>query len=51
MKTFVALAILLASVATSSAQSIGYDPDPNVRFELKRDAQWQTGGRTCLRNV
>jgi hypothetical protein len=44
MKTLVAIALLLAAVATSSAQSVGYDPDPNVQFQLNRDAQWQTGG-------
>jgi hypothetical protein len=44
MKTLVAIALLLATVATSSAQSFGYDPDPNVQFQLNRDAHWQTGG-------
>jgi len=44
MKTLVAIALLLAIVATSSAQRAGYDPDPNVQFQLNRDAQWQTGG-------
>jgi hypothetical protein len=44
MKTLVAIALLLATVATSSAQSFGYDPDPNVQFQINRDAHWQTGG-------
>ena len=44
MKTLVAIALLLATVATSSAQRAGYDPDLNVQFQLNRDAQWRTGG-------
>jgi hypothetical protein len=47
MKTLVALALLLAPVATSSAQSFGRDPDPNVQFELNRDAQWKTAADCC----
>jgi hypothetical protein len=49
MKTIVLALSLLASIAaTASAQSrsesIGTDPDANVRFELRRDAPWQYGG-------
>ena len=52
MKALVLTVSLLTALATSSfAQSsgrygndIGYDPDPQVRFELRRDAQWRTGG-------
>jgi len=52
MKTFVLTVSLLTALATSSlAQSVrgngnevGYDPDPQVRLQLRRDAQWRTGG-------
>ena len=57
MKSVLIALPLLASFAyTASAQSrpaaqgyfgaetIRTDPDPNVRFELRRDAGWQYGG-------
>jgi hypothetical protein len=53
MKTLVlAVSLLAAITSTAFAQSagsygnesIGYDPDPQVRFELRRDAHWLKGG-------
>jgi hypothetical protein len=57
MKTvLIALSLLASFASTASAQSrpaaqgyfgaetIRTDPDPNVRFELRRDAGWQYGG-------
>jgi hypothetical protein len=53
MKTLVLAASLLAAITSSAfaqsagsygGESIGADPDPQVRFELRRDAPWQKGG-------
>ena len=52
MKTLVLTVSLLTALATTAlaqragsyGNDIGYDPDPQVRFELQRDAQWRTGG-------
>jgi hypothetical protein len=55
MKTIVLALSLLASLsATASAQrgpaaeeyygTFGSDPDPHIRFELRRDAPWLKGG-------
>jgi hypothetical protein len=55
MKTIVIALSLLASVATTASAQRGpaaegsygtfsSDPDPNVRFEFRRDAPWLQGG-------
>jgi hypothetical protein len=60
MKTLIALAALSAVIATpaiaqqaqrggpnavySGDQYLGADPDPNVRFELRREENWRYGG-------
>jgi hypothetical protein len=50
----IALSLLASLAATASAQrgpaaqgayeTFSTDPDPNVRFELRRDAPWLLGG-------
>jgi hypothetical protein len=60
MKTLIAFAALAAAIATpalaqqatrqdsnavySGDKYLGSDPDPNVRFELRREENWRTGG-------
>ncbi len=60
MKTIIAFAALAAATASpvlaqqaqrggpnavySGDQYLGADPDPNVRFDLRREQNWRNGG-------
>jgi hypothetical protein len=60
MKTLIAFAALATVIATpalaqqamrntpnavySGGEYLGADPDPNIRFELRRDQNWRNGG-------
>jgi hypothetical protein len=60
MKTILALAALAVAIATpafaqqafrngpysvySGPDYLGSDPDPNIRFELRREQNWRYGG-------
>jgi hypothetical protein len=60
MKKILALAALAAAIATpafaqqafrhgpnavySGQEYLGSDPDPNVRFDLRREEPWRNGG-------